>query len=233
MKKLLFPFLLVLLLFSSSNSHAHALWIKTATTGNLNSPHKVSVYYAEPQDKHEQISDWWSNTAEFELWLVAPNGKKTKLQLQKGANEFTANFVPNENGEHKLYIHHVVAQLAGKTQYEFNASALVNVGGATAKGVEIADDSTNPLYLKDISQKKGDINLLLTSGNQAVKEAGLTIFAPNGWKKEVATNDQGQATVTVEWPGEYLLEGSVVEKAEGKDYDKKVKIITLLTNVAL
>lgn len=222
-----------LFLTCGQNLLAHALWIETASTGNLNTTHKVMVYYAEPGDKHEQISDWWSNTAEFELWLLAPNGKKTKLQLQKGVKEFTANFVPKENGEHKLYIHHVVAQLAGKTQYEFNASALVTVGSSATKGTEIADDSANLLYLKDISQNKGDIDLLLTGGNQAVKEASLTVFAPNGWKKEVATNDQGQATVSVRWSGQYLLEGSVIEKEKGKDYNKKVRIITLLTNVSL
>lgn len=214
---------------------AHALWIQTTAEGKEGKSHDVTIYYAEPNDKHEAIADWWSDTASFTLWLTSPDGKRKKLTLQQGKNQFITSFVPKTSGIYKLVINHNVAQLAGDSQYQFNASASVKVGESTEFDGIDANKKENGLFLLRVpnvaGEKKRAISIQLSDGEQPVPENEITVIAPNGWQKTLVTNEKGMATVDAEWPGNYVFEGFKKEEVSGQKFTEKIRIITLLAEV--
>ena len=222
-------------LFAGQSLSAHALWIHTSAEGKEGQSHDVTIYYAEPNDKYEIIADWWSDTANFTLWLTSPNGKREKLELQKGENRFTTSFVPKTPGIHKLAISHNVAQLAGDSQYQFNASASVNVGESTVVVGSGAPSQENGLFLQRVPnvarKNSGTISLQLSDGEQPVPEHEIRVIAPNGWQKTLVTDKKGIATVDAEWPGKYFFEGFKKEEVSGHQYTEKIRVITLLAQV--
>ena len=227
--------LFVVFLVGGQGLFAHALWIETSTQGEMNKKHEVTIFYAEPNDKHEIITDWWSDTASFTLWLTLPNGKREQLTLQKGEDHFKSSFIPKVPGVYKLAINHNVAQLAGDTQYQFNASASVVVGTSKMKPDFTTNSAENGLFIQYKIQNNGgenpEVSILILDGEQPVAKNEVTVIAPSGWKKTLVTNDNGIATFDAEWRGDYIFEGFKTEEVTGRAFEKKVRIITLLAKI--
>ncbi|MDT7830445.1 hypothetical protein RQM65_17385 [Pricia sp. S334] len=214
------------------NLSAHALWIQTKGEGKEGRSHDVIIYYAEPNDEHEVIADWWSDTANFTLWLISPDGQREKLRLQEGKNQFVSSFVPKTSGIYRLVINHNVAQLAGESQYQFNASASVNVGVSTDFDGTDAISKENGLFLLQVpnvaDNKKADISIQLMEGEHPVPDNEISVIAPNGWRKTLVTNEKGMATVDAEWSGNYVFEGFKKEEVSGQEFTEIIRVITLL-----
>ena len=224
-----------LFLMCGQTLFAHALWIQTKAQAAINKKHEITIFYAEPNDKHEVIADWWSDTSNFTLWLTLPNGTREQLNVQKGEDSFTSSFTPKANGDYKLSISHNVAQLAGDTQYQFNASATVRVGKVKSLSSFGSNFAKDELFVDHKIVKKGkqsEVSIFVHEGERPVTKNKVTVIAPNGWQKAIETNAQGMATFDAEWSGDYIIEGFKTEEVSNKAFNKKVRVVTLLVNVS-
>lgn len=217
---------ITLLLMGSVNVFAHAIFIDTEEIGEINKPHAVTVFYAEPSSpKKELIKDWWSNTEDFSLWLIDPAGNKEKLAVEMKKDFFTTVFIPSHNGTYRLIIQQVAEDIAGGTQYEFNTSAIVTVG---------KEHTANPLISgltlfknsKETTSLNTSTSVLLQDDNQPLADTDITIFSSSGWEKTIKTDANGVAVFSPEWKGVYLIEAHKVEKVSDKEYKKKYRIIS-------
>lgn len=223
MKRLLASLLLTCLVV---NAWGHALWIQTSPTGLKGKKQTVRIIYAEPGETPEKINDWYSDVKAFELWLISPDGQKTKLAIAPATDYYTAEFLPQQEGVYTLSVGHTAKELGGTTKYQFNATATVTVGQAQS----VALASLNELNVA-VSHPNGGYKV-----GQAVKLAGVfktkpseklqvAVHSPSGWNRTVETNADGLTEFTPLWPGTYYIEASKSEKETGEQDGKPYKSV--------
>ncbi len=213
---------------------AHALFIDTQPVGRPGVAREVTVFYAEIEDgKWEAVEDWWADVSAFTLWLHHPDGRKEALEVTAREDHFTAVFVPETPGRYTLSISHTVNQLAGSTQYVFNASAQVLVGKNQPAQVQDPVPLPQMLLIDDFDRLKPnrEISLRYFVNEEPSEESSLSIFSPSGWQKKIRTGTGGTATFVPEWKGGYYIEGIHKSKAENKPYKEVVQIYTTRLDV--
>ncbi|AOM76261.1 DUF4198 domain-containing protein [Pedobacter steynii] len=234
MNKLKTLALSLILMFSVNQLFAHALFIRTAANGKKGTAQEVKIFYGEPgENAPEKLADWWSDTKEFSLWLINPKGEKEQLKVTPAADHFVASFTPATDGVYTLSISHIVKEIAGKTQYQFNAAALVSVGKADTGNSALANKAELGIFVDALAALKKGKEITLSSHFKAQPAAGvaISVFAPAGWVKQIKTRADGKTTFNPEWSGSYLLEAGHNEKVTGQAFESIERIATLSITV--
>lgn len=217
---------------------AHALWIKTVSKGKSGRKQEITIIYSEPNDKPEKLSEWYSNVKEFELWLTAPDKKKTKLATVAADDHFTSEFTPDQEGVYTLSVGHTSKDVDGETVYQFNASALVTVGKALAGNDPAVNGNELSVYADPAKSYKvnSPLNLKSLFKSNSNEKLYVNISSPSGWSKQISTDEKGLAEFVPVWPGTYYIEASKSWKepgqTSGKDYKSIWRCATVLVDVA-
>ncbi|MDT0677672.1 hypothetical protein [Autumnicola musiva] len=211
MKNIKYPFILLAALFLNFISvQAHALVIDADAKGEINREHEVKVYYSEFKDGTlEKVADWYSNVADFELWLVKPDGKRIQLSTIPEDDHFKANFTPGQEGAYLLEISHVAEDPGDKTAYQFNAFAQVEVGGAS--GILPVSSYSPDLVLLKEQQKENQVkNKSFKTIYKGEKKEGITVtvFYPSGKTEELKSDAGGNVQIDLSEKGNYFLEAT-------------------------
>ena len=230
--------LFLFMLVASPQLFAHALWIETKATGTKGKAQEISVYFGEFSDNDITKADkWFSDLKDFSLIIISPSKKETKLTAKALDNKYQAFFTPDEDGVYTIVMHHKVKDVYGTMVLDYNSSATVTVGNA-AKGNEAAANSNIiSLFSKDAIAAKQNtkINVNALYEGKIAKEQKMKVIAPNGWEKELWSNENGEVSFTPIWPGNYMVEFAYTEKASGehngKKYDEIWKMATYLITV--
>jgi uncharacterized GH25 family protein len=213
-------FLMIAMLFTITSAWSHALWIVTSPKGEKGKKHEIKIHYGEYAEGHiEALDDWYSDTREFELWLMSPSGEKQKLGTTPHSKYFDASFTPEQDGEYFLYISHAAKDLGGKTIYQFNTSASVKVGHSNGKSLS----ESIPSDLKIIPQNKN--SYLVLYKNQVSPGTSVELAGPTGWSKVFTTDDLGMVTIETPWEGSYLLEAITSVKESGQHHGNPYEAI--------
>jgi len=235
LKKLSF---LLLMLVTAPSLFAHALWIETKATGTKGKAQEISVYFGEFADNDITKADkWFSDLKDFTLVLVSPSKKETKLTSKALENKYQAFFTPDEDGVYTIVMHHKVKDVYGTMILDYNSSATVVVGNKTAGNYATANNNVIGVFSEnaDIAKKNVKINVFALYEGVSAKEQKVKVIAPNGWEKELWTNDKGEISFTPIWSGNYMVEFAYTEKASGdhngKKYDEIWKMATYLIAV--
>ncbi|ETZ22731.1 DUF4198 domain-containing protein [Pedobacter sp. V48] len=224
MKKITFLVLTLLLSFVTTSIFAHALWIETAASGKVGQKQSVKVFYGEyVANERDSVAKWYSDVKEFSLWLVGPDQKKTQLTLTPGANHFEGTFTPDQNGAYTVVVSHEARELGGATKYHFLSSADVIVGKALPAAVQ--NPNVLKLHVEGASAAKINKSLQLKAflNDAAAKGKTVSVFSPNGWSRELTTDDSGAAEFTPLWKGRYVVEVSDMDKTPGQHNGKDYK----------
>ncbi|PIF33505.1 hypothetical protein CLU81_4120 [Flavobacterium sp. 9] len=229
---------LFLMLIASPAIFAHALWIETKATGTKGKAQEISVFFGEFSDNDITPSaKWFSDLKDFSLVVISPSKKETKLTATALENKYQAFFTPDEDGVYTVVMHHTVKDVYGTMKLDYNSSATVLVGNA-AKGNEAAANSNIiSVFSKDVAtaKQKTKINVNALYEGKEAKEQKIKVIAPNGWEKELWSNDKGEISFSPIWPGNYMVEFAYTEKAagehNGKKYDEIWKMATYLISV--
>lgn len=189
---------------------AHALWIHTSSTSEIGKKHSYKVYYADYHENAiEPVAKWYSDVREFELWLVSPTGKKTKLKPTATEEYFEGNFTPEEEGEYRMQISHTADPGENKTAYQFNAYAQIWVG----KGKVPALPETDFALVR--KAKSSDLEVFYKG--KALVEADIAILGPDAVSQELKTGKKGRASATLDAKGLYFAEATNTEKLPEND----------------
>lgn len=216
----------LLLTFLMINAWGHALWITTSSTGQKGTKQTVKIVYAEPGETPEKVGDWYSDVKAFDLWLVGPDGQRTKLAVTPAADHYTAEFTPQQDGIYTLAVGHAAKDLGGTTKYQFNATAAVTVGQPASVAVASPNDLNVAVTQPAGSYKVGQpIALASVFKAKPSNKLRIAVHSPSGWNREVETNASGQAEFTPLWPGTYYIEASKSEKETGEQGGKPYQAV--------
>lgn len=229
---------LVLSLIANSSLYAHALWIETKTTGTKGKPQEISVYFGEFSENDITKADkWFSDLKDFSLVVISPSKKEIKLKSTALENRYQAFFTPEEDGVYTVVMQHTVKDVYGTMKLDYNSSANIVVGGkstgneATANSNKISVFSENAATLT----KNNKVTAVAHYNAALAKEQKIKVIAPNGWEKELWTNEKGEISFTPIWSGKYMIEFAQTEKSagehNGKKYDEIWKMATYQINV--
>ena len=189
---------------------AHALWIHTSSTSEIGKKHSYKVYYADYHDNAiEPVAKWYSDVKEFELWLISPSGKKTKLDPTATETYFQGSFIPDEEGQYTMQISHTADPAGSKTAYQFNAYAQICVGKEKAAVQPVSD-----LVLVR-NPKSSDLEVLYKG--KALPEGELAILGPDEETQELKTGKKGKVKADFEKRGTYFVEVTHTEKLPVND----------------
>ncbi len=207
--------LLMFLFLSAGAAQAHALYIDTKPEGASGKNHEVKVYYSEFADGTvEKVADWYSNVADFDLWLVQPDGKRTRLSTTAHEDHYSANFTPEMNGAYRLEISHVAEDPGGETAYQFNAFAPVVIG-KKAGMLPVTAESPELVLAEELQNTDPSKRAFKTYFKGAPKEGvTATLFSPSGATKEVKSNSEGIFEVELDENGVYFLEATTYHEDE-------------------
>jgi len=229
---------LFLMLVASPKLFAHALWIETKATGTKGKAQEISVYFGEFSDNDITKADkWFSDLKDFTLVVISPSKKETKLTAKALDNKYQAFFTPDEDGVYTIVMHHKVKDVYGTMVLDYNSSATVTVGNAIKGNEATANTNIISVFAKDVTaaKQKTKININALYEGKEAKEQKMKVIAPNGWEKELWSNDKGEISFTPIWPGNYMVEFAYTEKASGehngKKYDEIWKMATYLITV--
>lgn len=235
LKKLTFLFLM---LATAPSLFAHALWIETKATGTKGKAQEISVFFGEFSDNDITKADkWFSDLKDFSLILISPSKKETKLTSKALENRYQAFFTPDEDGVYTVVMHHTVKDVYGTMKLDYNSSATVVVGNKTAGNNAAVNKNVIGLFSEnaDVAKKGTKINAFALYEDVSAKKQKVKVIAPNGWEKELWTNDKGEISFTPIWPGNYMVEFAYTEKNagehNGKKYDEIWKMATYLIAV--
>ncbi|MWB96482.1 hypothetical protein GON26_19125 [Flavobacterium sp. GA093] len=235
LKKLAF----VLLMFVTSPAlFAHALWIETKATGTKGKAQEISVFFGEFSDKDiTPAAKWFSDLKDFSLVVISPSKKEIKLTANALENKYQAFFTPDEDGVYTIAMHHKVKDVYGTMVLDYNSSATVTVGNAATGNEATANRNVISLFSKDVIAAKKDVKINVNAlyEGKIAKEQKMKVIAPNGWEKELWSNENGEIAFTPIWSGNYMVEFAYTEKASGehngKKYDEVWKMATYLISV--
>ncbi|MDR7211920.1 hypothetical protein [Flavobacterium piscis] len=235
LKKIILVFLL---LVATPSLFAHALWIETKATGTKGKAQEISVYFGEFSDNDITKSEkWFSDLKDFTLVLISPSKKETKLSTKALEDKYQAFFTPDEDGVYTVVMHHKVKDVYGTMVLDYNSSATVVVGNKKTGNYATANNNVIGVFSEnaDIAKKDVKINVFALYEGAAAKEQKVKVIAPNGWEKELWTNDKGEISFTPIWSGNYMVEFAHTEKTSGehngKKYDEIWKMGTYLIAV--
>jgi hypothetical protein len=79
---------------------------------------------------------------------------------------------------------------------------------------------TKGAALEILPDGKDSVSFAVVKGGKPLAGGGVTMVAPGGWSKSFKTDSQGKLRIETPWPGLYVLEVGVEEKAPGKLKDK-------------
>ncbi|MFC0779330.1 hypothetical protein [Flavobacterium sp. HJSW_4] len=224
---------LFLMLFAAPQLFAHALWIDTKATGTKGKAQEISVYFGEFSDNDITKADkWFSDLKDFSLVVISPSKKETKLTSKALENKYQAFFTPDEDGVYTIVMHHTVGDVYGTMKLDYNSSATVVVGNKSAGNVAAANNNKISVFSEnaDVAKKNTAVNVSALYEGAIAKSQKIKVIAPNGWEKELWTNDKGEISFTPIWSGNYMVEFAYTEKSagehNGKKYDEIWKMAT-------
>ncbi len=210
--------ILVLSLFLLGNiglSFAHALYIDTKAKANLGETHQVDVYYCEFADlTKEKVADWYSDVAQFKLWLIQPDGTRSQLKTAPKDDHLSAHFTPTSQGVYRLEIEHTAADVADGTAYQFNAFAQVVVENSTpSAAVETSAPDLTLVQLPSSFNNSTKQFKVFFKGNP---KAGIaaTLFLPSGKTKTLKSDAKGIISFTSSEKGLHFVEATTFHKNE-------------------
>jgi len=229
---------LLLMLVASPQLFAHALWIETKATGTKGKAQEISVFFGEFSDNDiTPAAKWFSDLKDFSLVVISPSKKETKLNAKALENKYQAFFTPDEDGVYTVVMHHIVKDVYGTMKLDYNSSATVTIGNASKGNEAAANSNVIVLFFKEATTAKQKATLNVNAFYEAkeAKEQKIKVIAPNGWEKELWSNDKGEISFTPIWSGNYMVEFAYTEKAagehNGKKYDEIWKMATYLITV--
>jgi uncharacterized GH25 family protein len=240
MRSNFFKTIIVALLLSvaSPSLFAHALWIETKANGTKGKPQEISVYFGEFSENDITKADkWFSDLKDFTLVVISPSKKEIKLKATALENKYQAFFTPEEDGVYTVVMQHTVKDVYGTMKLDYNSSANIVVGNKLFGNVATANSNKISVFTENASKlaKNTKITAIASYNAAIAKEQKVKVIAPNGWEKEMWTNENGEFSFTPIWSGNYMVEFSQTEKSagehNGKKYDEIWKMATCQLSV--
>lgn len=219
MKKRILTSLLVL--FVTTQTFAHYLWIETNPTGVLNQEQEVKVFFGEyTYGLIEKVTgEAFPKVKNFTLWLIDANGTKTEIKVTPTEDYYIGHFTPKINGTYTVVLNNNAIDVIDYTKYDFgifkthyNAVTKVQIGDSVNETIA---SNKEGITVIDVSKTKDDIKLQVLYKNKPLAKNELKIFVSDLWSKTLETDDNGFVNFKLPWNTKYIIETTIKEEVPG------------------
>ncbi|MES2545214.1 MAG: hypothetical protein V4548_10040 [Bacteroidota bacterium] len=225
-------------LFISPQLFAHTLWIETKATGAKGKPQEINVFFGEFGDKDiSPTAKWFSDLKNFTLFAISPSKKEIKLTSTALENSYQTFFTPTEDGIYTIVMRHIPKDIYGTTKLDYNSSATVTIGNKTEVNEATINSNIVSLFseMATTAKQNSAVKILALNNLNIAPNQEIKVFAPNGWGKQLYSNEKGEINFIPLWPGNYMVEFALTDKTagelNGKKYDDIWKVATYVITV--
>ncbi|HBK70954.1 MAG TPA: DUF4198 domain-containing protein [Flavobacteriaceae bacterium] len=222
---------LVFILFATTQSFAHYLWIETNLEGKIGQEQEIRVYFGEyTHGVIEKVNgESFPKVKDFTLWVIDASGKKTELKVTAAEDYYLAKFTPTTNGAYTVTLNNNNIQVFDFTKYDFgifkthyHSIAKIQVGDKLQN--TITSNKTG-ITLKDVSVSKKEKKLQVLYKNKPLPKNEVKIFVTDQWSKTLKTDENGFVSFKLPWQAKYLVEVTKKEEVPGVFRDEKYDFI--------
>ncbi len=209
------------MVFATTQSFAHYLWIETNPTGSIGTEQHIKVHYGEyTYGVIEAVNgEAFPKVKDFILWVIDAKGHKTKLETTANDHYYLARFTPKTNGTYTIALNNDTIDVIDYTQYDFgifkthyHATTKFQVGESLT---ETAAVNTNGIVVKNVSENKDEITLQVLYKNQPFAKNELKVFVADLWSKTLETDNNGYVSFKLPWKTKYIIETTTKEEVPG------------------
>lgn len=200
---------LLTVLFAKS-AFAHALWIEKDKQGGFN------AFFGEyGEGLREKSGGKLDEIAHLDAWSISPEGQKAPLKFSKSEDKF---LLKTEGAgvivqDVELPVKDMRKYKLGKAKPHLYARF----------GVAAHSDLKPELRLDILPVAEGSGKVRLFFDDKPLLGEKVVFTAPNGWMKELKSDEEGWVKLDQPWPGLYVVEVThVIEKPGnylGEDYE--------------
>ena len=221
MKYPIFSLLFVLSLLMSIPSHAHFVWIETATNGQLNQSQDIKIFFGEfSYGKYESAEGRsFSKIKDFSLEVCHTDGSKVPLEVTPNGNHFLAQFKPEKEGTYTVILNHDKIPVYDLTKYghgifkaHYHATAKIQVGETMNHTLV---NNPNSISIKNRSEKKDEYVLEILYKGQPLANTEIALLANDQWNKTITTDENGLVSFKLPWKSTFVVEATFRDDTKG------------------
>ncbi|MEX0312822.1 MAG: DUF4198 domain-containing protein, partial [Allomuricauda sp.] len=214
-------FLVLICLINITSLHAHYLWLETNDSGTIGKRHEIKVFFGEyTHGVIEKVAgENFPAVAEFDLWVIAPNGTKIPLHPIAKENFYSVKFIPTESCVHTVVLNNDNIDVIDYTKYDF--CVFKTHYHSTAK-IQIGDinDSTlaqneKGLALMQLPSNRKNAKFQIWYQGKPFPQQEVKIFLADLWEKNLTTDENGIISFNLPWNTKYILETTTKEEVPG------------------
>ncbi|UII26943.1 DUF4198 domain-containing protein [Fulvivirga maritima] len=225
--------ILLLLLITSQSACAHYLWVETNETGIKGQKQEVKVHFGEYTYGliEDPNGENFAGVKNFELWVVAPSGKKQAIKTSAKEDAFIGSFTPDENGVYTVVLNNKEIDVIDYTKYDFgifrthyHSTAKVIVGGEVKSSASTNDTGLAIVNLStEKAKENAEVSLQVLYKGEPLNKQEVDIYIADLWSKKLTTNEEGIVTFKLPWATKYTVETTKKEETpgtyKGKDFE--------------
>lgn len=238
-------FVCMILLTLTSTVSAHYMWLETEPSGVKGKPQQVKIFYGEySYNYYEKTADGFKDVSNFELWLISPDNKKSKLSYTPSEEYYLAEFTPDADGLYYLVMTSENIDVVDWREWDlgilklgFYASTSVVVGNSASRAQLPAIISSAGKFIitnsPGIPAKNIPTKLNVYYNNKLLNEHELSAGFIEGWTKKIYTDSTGTAEFSAPWDGLYIIEAVYTDKTSGSFNGKEYEAIRSVATYSL
>lgn len=223
--------ILLVTLLTTLSASAHYLWLETESRGVTGREQLVRVHYGEYTYGvvEEVAGEGFPLVANFQLWVLGPDGSKTVLAAVAAKDHYAARFTPTLPGTYTIVLHNNEIDVLDYTRYDFgifkthyHATASVQVGSETN-----TTPPANPegLAVTKIPAQGADIRLQVLYKGEPLPNNEVTVYVSDLWSKTLETDAEGTVSFNLPWKTKYIVETTLKEEVPGSYRGKEYQFI--------
>jgi hypothetical protein len=220
-----------LFLLTSLTTYAHYLWLETDAIAELGRVHEIRVHFGEyTYGVIETVQgEAFPAVAQFELWLIAPDGTKTLLVTEAREDFYMARFTPEQPGTYTAALNNNEIEVIDYTQYDFgifkthyHATARILAGKEEEASVA---DNPQGIVIKQLVSANEETRLQVLYKGKPLPENELKVYVADLWSKTLETDADGIVTFGLPWDTKYIVESTIKEEVPGTYKGKPYEFI--------
>lgn len=184
----------------AKNAFAHALWVEKAKDGS------AAVFFGEyGEGLREKSGGRLDEVSHLEAWSIGPDGHKTPLKPGKTEDRFIL-----ETTDIAIIAQDTSLPVKDMRKYKLSiAKPNLYARLGTAAHLDLKPE----LRLDILPAADGSGKVRLFFDGKPLPGEKVALIAPNGWMKELKSDEEGWVKLDQPWPGLYVAEVThVVEK---------------------
>ncbi|MBI3316484.1 MAG: hypothetical protein HYZ85_00575 [Candidatus Omnitrophica bacterium] len=201
-------------------AQAHYLWIE-APSNKSDDPAKLEVYYGEFEESlRERAGGRLDEVSKIDAWVLTPQGKK-EINLEKQDNHFETVVPKKSSDDPIIQVHELKRPVQDWQKYDIGiVKPMYYASAFYFPPADIGSDLPLPEIKTTMAiypiRLGSEITVKVFFKDKELSNAKVNVHAPNGWSKELKTDESGSVRFRPLWPGQYVIEVIHLEKTPGK-----------------